>query len=572
MEKVEKYINVNYNLPKEQLTWPLYGVGLENMGKGGKPVKAKVPKHRDDELLVRCDATGLCFSDIKILKQGGEHVRIHRDIAKEPVIMGHESVVTVVEVGKKLRDKYNVGDRFVVQADIYVNGESTAYGYALPGALMQYQLIGKEILDGDDGCYLIPIKDSTSYAQAALTEPWACVVHSYMIDYRTTLKDGGKLLIVCGEGAEDITLGNILKERNPEMINVVNLSKKLKSELLAADRVDYNDIDFQFVVQCDCLADDIIVLGYLSDEDLAIVFSKLNNGSTLNIVCDKPRNGKVPVDVGRIHYNNWYYTGNSKNDASLSYGGLGRKFTELKAGGTAWLLGAGGPMGQMHVQRACEMPNGPRLIVATDIDETRLNELKERFIPAAEANGRKLLVLNPKDYSSEEEFEKELESYVNNKGYDDVIALVPIAALIQQATRHVADNGLLNIFAGVVRGTMCDLDLDDINLRSIHWVGCSGSFISDMKETLRMTEEGEIYTENAAVAIGGFNAVIEGLKKVEAQQVPGKIIIYQQIPDMPVTLIKDIAKEYPTIAPLLRDGKYWTFEAEKELLKLKAEF
>ena len=52
--------------------------------------------------------------------------------------------------------------------------KSRAYGYALPGALTQYETMGQDVLNGDDGCYLIPIKDSTGYAQAALTEPaWA---------------------------------------------------------------------------------------------------------------------------------------------------------------------------------------------------------------------------------------------------------------------------------------------------------------------------------------------------------------------------------------------------------------
>jgi len=572
MDKFEKYLKIDYKLPSEQQTWPLYGIGLENMGKNGKSVRANIPRNRDDELLVRCDATGLCFSDIKILKQGGDHVRIQRDIKKDPVIMGHESVVTVVDVGKKLRDKFKSGDRFVVQADIYVNGKSTAYGYTLPGALMQYQVIGKEVLDGDDGCYLIPIKDTTSYAQAALTEPWACVVHSYMIEYRTKIENGGKMLIVCGENAENIILGDIFKDGKPDMISVINITDKLKSELLAADCVDYDTIDYDFLDVCDCYPDDIIILGYLTDDQFSKVVTKFEKDCTLNIVCDKPRTNSVAIDVGRVHYNNLYYTGNNKGDASLSYSGLGRKLTDLKSGGKVWMLGAGGPMGQMHVQRACEMPDGPSLIIATDIDPTRLQELKDRFIPAAEDNNRILVVLNPNDFSSLEEFESHLESYVDGDGFDDVIALVPVPALIQQATKHVADGGLLNIFAGVVRGTLTELDLDAINMRNVHWVGSSGSFISDMKETLRMTEDGEIYTENAAAAIGGLNSVVDGLKMVEGQKVPGKIIIYQQIPNMPITLIKDMHNEYPTVGALLRDGKYWSYEAEKELLRLKVEF
>ena len=45
--------------------------------------------------------------------------------------------------------------------------------------MSQYNLIGEEVLNGDEGCYLIPMAKETGYAQGALTEPWACVVASY---------------------------------------------------------------------------------------------------------------------------------------------------------------------------------------------------------------------------------------------------------------------------------------------------------------------------------------------------------------------------------------------------------
>ena len=66
-----------------------------------------------------------------------------------------------------------------------------AYGYALQGGLSQYNVVGEEILDGDEGCYLLPVQPETGYAQAALTEPWACVTASYDVVYRAGWKPGG---------------------------------------------------------------------------------------------------------------------------------------------------------------------------------------------------------------------------------------------------------------------------------------------------------------------------------------------------------------------------------------------
>ena len=47
--------------------------------------------------------------------------------------MGHEVSLTVVGVGANLRDRYRIGDRFIVQAEIYYKGVNWAYGYMLAG-------------------------------------------------------------------------------------------------------------------------------------------------------------------------------------------------------------------------------------------------------------------------------------------------------------------------------------------------------------------------------------------------------------------------------------------------------
>jgi L-sorbose 1-phosphate reductase len=51
-------------------------------------IEASVPEIGPDELLVRHDAVGLCFSDTKVIKLGQEHPRIYRDMKDEPVVLG----------------------------------------------------------------------------------------------------------------------------------------------------------------------------------------------------------------------------------------------------------------------------------------------------------------------------------------------------------------------------------------------------------------------------------------------------------------------------------------------------
>src|SRR5512143_699222 len=96
-DKLTEYRRADAPLPARNHILPLYGVGLENLGQDGKPIEVPMPEYGPDQLLVRHDACGLCFSDIKVIKQGEKHPRIYRkDLRKDPVVLGHEVSMTVV--------------------------------------------------------------------------------------------------------------------------------------------------------------------------------------------------------------------------------------------------------------------------------------------------------------------------------------------------------------------------------------------------------------------------------------------------------------------------------------------
>ena len=90
-DKLDLYRSGAAALPATYQLWPLYGAGLENLGRGGRPIEALAPAYGPEELLVRHDACGLCFSDVKVIAQGQSHPRIFRDMQKEPVVLGHGS-------------------------------------------------------------------------------------------------------------------------------------------------------------------------------------------------------------------------------------------------------------------------------------------------------------------------------------------------------------------------------------------------------------------------------------------------------------------------------------------------
>ncbi|HEY0607359.1 MAG TPA: alcohol dehydrogenase catalytic domain-containing protein, partial [Herpetosiphonaceae bacterium] len=197
MSKYDTYRSPDAPVPAQTKAWNMYGPGLENIGRDNQPEVFEVPEPGDDQLLVRIDAVSLCFSDVKLIQQGGKHPKLYnRDLRVEPTRLGHETALTVMKVGRNLQGQYHVGQRLAIQPDIYQNGVATAYGYTIPGGLIQYHLIGSEVLNADAGAYVLPVGDKLGYAEAALTEPWACVEGAYRQRRRLEPKAGGTLWIV----------------------------------------------------------------------------------------------------------------------------------------------------------------------------------------------------------------------------------------------------------------------------------------------------------------------------------------------------------------------------------------
>ena len=171
--KYELYRSAATPVPEQTWTWNMYGAGIENFGRDGKPEQFPVPEPAANQMLVRVDSVGMCFSDVKLIKQGGSHPKLYnRDLVKEPTRLGHEATVTIIKIGEELADQYHPGQRVAIQPDLYQDGKSTAYGYTVPGGLIQYHLIGPEVLVTDAGAGLLPLEGDMGYAEASMHEQW----------------------------------------------------------------------------------------------------------------------------------------------------------------------------------------------------------------------------------------------------------------------------------------------------------------------------------------------------------------------------------------------------------------
>lgn len=543
----------------QNLGWNLYGIGIENVGKDGKPELFEIPTPNDNQMLVRVDSVGMCFSDVKLLRLGGGHAKLYgRDLSKEPTRLGHETAVTILQVGKNLQDTYQEGQRLAIQPDAYQNGKSTAYGYTIPGGLIQYHLIGKELLETDAGACVLPLEDGMGYAESALLEPWGCVMAAYTQRRRLTPKEGGKMWIIV-EDDRNYQFSQFLDRPASVVVSGSNqsVSDLLETAGLTPTHQEYASVTGEF--------DDIVVLGVLSSEKISEIAKKIARRGTMNMLNSEPLDGLVSSDVGRLHYDYIAFIGNDGTDIADSYGEA-RNRCDLHPHGAAVFIGAGGPMGQMHVQRAIEQTDGPKLIIATDIVQNRLDALNERFVPLAKKHGRKLLVVNPTD------IDESMYDYVMREtdglGADDVVVSVPHAGLMAESATYMNANGMLNLFAGVKNGTMADLDLSIVYLSNAQYTGTSGLTIHDQADVMKMAVAGELSTNHSVAAIGGMNAAQEGIKAMMESRYPGKIVIFPQLIDLPLMGLDKIADHLPEVAKHLGENNAWTEEAEKVLLNL----
>lgn len=555
-DKLSRYRAADAPLPDKYWLWPLYGAGFENLGKDGKMIQVPRPDPGPDELLVRHDAVGICFSDIKVIRAGENHPRIYRNMRENPVVLGHEVSMTVVKVGETLRDEYQVGDRFIIQADIYIGGVGYAYGYEIQGGFSQYNIIDQRVLNGDGGNYLIPVQPETGYAEAALNEPWACVQAAYTVEYRTRWLPGGTLLIR-GDGS-GVELGEAVNWRPDQMVLDV-------SDAAFADQVrKWTQGAGVTLIDDDgeMMFDDIVLL--TNDPDaIEATFPRLVKGGVFNVVSDKPIPRRVELDIGRIHYDRLLAVGTAEHDLSAAYAPVR---THLKTGGQAWMLGAAGPMGHMHLQRALDMEHKPRRLFASNIHPERMGPTQAKFAPQAAAVGVDLVCLSLKDYPSPEAMCEEMTSHVDNGGLDDIVIMAPSVPAIELAMDYLAENGVMNVFAGLPRGTMAGFDYNLVIQRGARFIGTSGSSIDDLSEMLRLTEEHILSTNSAVAAIASLEGAADGLRAVAAGRFPGKVVIYPNLSPLPLTPLEALKDVLPAVYAKLERGVIWTNEAEEELL------
>jgi len=310
--------------------------------------------------------------------------------------------------------------------------------------------------------------------------------------------------------------------------------------------------------------DDIVILNPSSSSDVSQIARFIARRGTCNLVGTKPLDGLVQVDLGRLHYDYIAFVGNNGTDIAAPYGEA-RNRCELRAGGSTVFIGAGGPMGQMHVQRALELTDGPKLVIATEVSDERLQVLKDMFTPLAEKHGRKLLFFNPN--ASKQSFHDFVMEATANQGVDDVVVSVPVAALMEEGDTIMKPDGMMVLFAGVPNGTLGKVNLSNVYLSNAQYTGTSGLTIDDQASVMARRVAGTLSPGRSVAAVGGLETAADAIESVIEGKYPGKVVIFPQIRNLPLTGLKELKERLPEVAEKLGEHLMWTNEAEEVLIE-----
>jgi len=243
----------------------------------------------------------------------------------------------------------------------------------------------------------------------------------------------------------------------------------------------------------------------------------------------------------------------------------------IKGNGNMAILAGAGPMGLAAINYAVFRPDRkPKLLIITDIDQTRLDRAAMLYTPEkASKQGIELKYINTAMMNNPAE---ELKSFTHGKGYDDVFVFAPVASIIEQADGILAFDGCLNFFAGPAKTDFkAPLNFYNVHYAYTHVLGTSGGNTDDMREALEMMRNG-LDPSGLVTHIGGIDSVIE--TTLNLPTIPGgKKLIYNHI-NMPLTAVSEFegkGKENPLFAELHRlceaHHGLWNCEAEEWLLK-----
>jgi len=258
------------------------------------------PEIRDDEILVKVMASGICGSDVT------EWYRV----PKAPRVLGHEATGVIDKVGSKVAG-LNVGDRVFISHHVpcekcryCLRGNHTACKTLhttnyYPGGFAQYIRVPR--INVEKGVYKLPI--NLSFEEGTFIEPLACVVRGQRL--AEVKKDD--VLIVIGSGVSGILHTQLAKHSGVKRVVVTDINKYrlgLAKKFGADFTVDANENLPHKIkeINYERLADKVVVCTGATQAALAAL-DCVDKGGTIMFFAVPEPSVKIPVPVNKFWRN-----------------------------------------------------------------------------------------------------------------------------------------------------------------------------------------------------------------------------------------------------------------------------
>jgi L-iditol 2-dehydrogenase len=270
--------------------------------------QVELPGLEPGELLVRTRAALTCGTDVKVWRRG-----YHARMLQPPALFGHELAGVVEELGPGHRDSgpdaFRVGERVVVanSAPCGVCGfcredrESLCDDLVFwNGAYAEFARIPARIAQRN----VLRLEPGTSFRDAALTEPLACVVRGI----EASRVEEGRTVVVIGAGPIGLMLVALARLRGARVVAVGRNRGRLARalELGAAEAIDASRVpDLGERLAASGSAGnrpDVVIEAAGLVETAQAAIRAVGKGGLVNLFAGCPAEARVELDVPRLHY------------------------------------------------------------------------------------------------------------------------------------------------------------------------------------------------------------------------------------------------------------------------------
>ena len=295
------------------------------------------------QILLKVNFCGVCGSDISMINKGSKRIN-------KKTILGHEIIGTVIEIGKQIKDKSILHNRFCLGADIKFNclnytnnceyckndnanlcNYPQAIGHEINGGFSNYMIIDYSIFKNTPR-FKIPnyIKLDVKYT---LTEPLACCINAFK-----KIHDKKKnSILIFGLGPMGYLLGKlaialgykkiIYIEKDLRRINLVKNLKELKFVYFKDFKSFKNYKNIYEINQ--------VIVACKSSEAVKNSFLLGIKNYQINLFSGIKVNKKIGVSADFIHYNQISVTGthgSTFDDFKKAFNMISKKIVEIKKG------------------------------------------------------------------------------------------------------------------------------------------------------------------------------------------------------------------------------------------------